>query len=996
MAAVPAPSHSTNPFNSLFDDDHPKDDMKDDWEDWDVSSDDDSNPVSHPNALLIDLSENNLGHKTRKSYHKSASARFTQHRPVQLPRVKSRARQKAQNAKAGITLVTDMSQFRQATQQPSVDGPTKSKFAHTPALQALEGKQSSPSIGSFAWLKRKPGNRGSKRSMLVEDHSQDLSPDSRPILIGISVPSDEAGSHQVSPQTAVIETPMDMQSFSHGAGGKAPTPQQLRSVWSPDTEASESPYSTRRAVSSIYSQYTVYGGPHTAPDAPPVPALPAMVPSKQPMRLQELSDDDSSAPCTPFEEDDSPATVRKTQKLKTVVTSPESASSRAHGWWDHVTTPFTPQANNNPFKTQPQQTGSSSTSTPREWWTGRDEKKSSSSRASHLTIITPANQGGMEFNTSKAIEYAPANEPREQSHSEKARVLLEENQSSDAPPPYEYSKTQEDVKVAYPQSYINPQPVPSPGPMTPNLPGTMTSQGGINLADIPLTPSGVRPVPAVVLPDRVAGSYKTGDHFYEARGKANKMERQRRRHEKEDVIARKVGGFWRGRGCIPEEGCFGRSGREGRKRRRVCLGFLGGIIAAIILIVVLVVVLTHKSLSTTKAHDPNAAPDSSNAPGSSTSPHSSNVPIPGPTYFLNLTDFPPMPTGVLTITEPNNTAAVSGCFTDDTPSTAWSCALPKEDNQRSTQLEFIFQVQFDNDTRALWKLADEANTSKKVVELAEESIHDRRSFRTDAGFKPVPEPPSLDEMRFLGNTTDEIQSDRKEGEPTPFFISLLESIDQTVGPDMLARRQGNAIGGDSGNGTGNFNLTELLPPPELNSDGTGAPARLFPLPVQQPVRLFDRNLPTEHYGFYTYFDKTIYMVNSKKRDPADEDGGVPIADATSLVTFQQTRFLVQIWTRMDNATHLLNSNDASSGAKANPMPYPVTIVQDMHGGSQTKYDFSYGVTSEMEIDRQDAKLIGADLGFQGTFVEGNPSSGGFNGGTGGCSCEWVNFESQKD
>ncbi|KAI0970386.1 hypothetical protein F4678DRAFT_137891 [Xylaria arbuscula] len=969
MAAVAAHSKPTNPFDTLFDDSDPRDGMKDEWEDWDASSDDDSHPPPHHIGHLIDLSDNNLGHKTRKSYYKSGTARLVQHRPGQLSRVKSRARQKQQNAQAGITLVTDMSQFRQ---QQNAEATRKLKFAHTPALQALEGKQTSPSIGSFAWLKRKPGNAG---SILFDDHTADLSPDSRAIPIGISVPSDEAGSHQVSPQTAVVETPMDMRSFSHGTGNKAPTPQQLRSVWSPDTEYCESPYSGKRAVSSIYSQYTVFGGPTMAANAPPVPALPTIVTSKQPTRLQEQNDYDSSAPCTPFEEDGSPVNTRKSQKLKAAAMTPESASSRAHGWWDHVITPFTPQANNNPFKTQPQQTGSSSTSAPQEWWSGRDEKKVFA-RASHLSIITPASRGARGFNTSDAIAHAPVNEPREQSHSEKARVLLEENQSNDAPPPYEFSKAHPDTKVAFSQSYVNPQPVPSPGPITPGLPGTMTSQSGINLAEIPLTPSGVRAVPGAVLPDRVAGSYKTGDHFYEARGKSNKTERQRRRHEKEDVMARKAGGFWRGRGCIPEEGCFGRSGREGRKRRRVCLGILGGVIAAIILIIVLVVVLTHKAMSTTKSQGTHAAPDSSSTPKSTA--------ILGPTFFLNLTDFPPMPTGVLTVAEPKNTAAVSGCFTDNTPSTAWSCALPKQD-KGVAQVEFIFQVQFDNDTRALWKLADQAATRKEVAERADEGVHERRGFTTDAGFKPDPEPPTLNEMRFLGNTTDGIKSERKEGEPTPFFISLLDSIDDTVGPDTLARRQGNGLGG-----AGNFNLTAILPAPALNPDNTGAPAVLFPHPVQQPVRLFDRNLPTEHYGFYNYFAKTIYMANSGKRDPADENGGVPIEDATSLVTFSQTRFLVQIWTRM-NATQLLN-NSSESDAKANAMPYPITVTEDMHGGSATtKYDFSYGVLGNMEIDRNNATLLGADIGFQGTIVSGSTALGGFNGGTGGCRCEWVNF-----
>ncbi|KAI0537416.1 hypothetical protein GGR58DRAFT_349255 [Xylaria digitata] len=966
MAAVAGYPKSTNPFDSSFDDSNTKNNMKEEWEDWDVDSDDDSHSASQPNGLLIDLSDNNFGGKARKSFHKHSNARLTQHRSVHLPRVKSRARQKAQNAKAGITLVTDMSQFRQAgavetQQKQSTDAINKNKFAHTPALQALEGKASSASIGSFAWLKQKPGNATSKKSMMFEDHSLDLSPDSRPIVIGISVPSDDVGSHQVSPQTAVIETPMGMRSFSREASGKAPTPQQLRSVWSPDTEASDSPYSGVRAASSIYSQYPVFGDSKTGFNAPPVPTLPATIKFNQTIAPQEQDGEDSSAPCTPFEEDSSPVATRKQQNLKISSTSPESASSRAHGWWDHVITPFTPQTNN-PFKTQPQQTGSSSTSAPQEWWSGRDEKAGSYSRASHLTIITSTN------------------EPREQSHSGKAHILLDENRSTDAPPPYEYPKTQPNTKVAIPQPYVSSQPIPSPGPMTPGLPGTMTSQSGINLADIPLTPSGVRPVPSAVLPDRMAGSYRTGDHFHDAPGKANKTERQRRRHEKEDFMARRVGGFWRGRGCIPEDGClgcFGRSGREGRKRRRMCLGILGGVIAAIILIVVLVVVLTHRAMSTAKPNGNHPAPDSSDVPE-----------VPEPKYWLNLTDFPPIPTGVLTVTEPKNTKTVSGCFTDDTPSTAWSCVLPKE-NRPPNPLEFIFQIQFDNDTRALWKLADEAA----------DTTHERRSFKTDTGFTPKPDPPSLEEMRFLGNTTDKIVSQRKEGEPTPFFISLLESTDKTVGPDMITRRQGNIIGGAPDNGTGGSSFSDFLPPPKLNPDGTGAPVQLFPLPVQQPVRLFDRGLPTEHYGFYTYFDKKIYMANSTKRDSLDENGGVPIEDAKALVTFTQTRFLVQMWTRMGNTT-LLNSDDGSVNEpdQPSPMPYPVTIIEDMHGGdSSLKMDFSYGVLNNMGIDRKAAVGIDVDFGFQGTLV--NPRSnadyslGGIDGGTGGCKCEWVNFKS---
>ncbi|KAI1814496.1 hypothetical protein GGS20DRAFT_411032 [Poronia punctata] len=982
---------NNNPFTTAFDDLSPKSSAKDEWEDWNVDSDESPSSTTHGNGLLIDLSDHVPATKSRKSV-KPIGTRNTLNRPTQLARVKSRARQKAQNAKAGIKIVTDMSQFRKnaaAAQQKSADSATSKKFANSAALQALEGNPSSPSIGSFAWLKRRPGNTlNNRKSMLADNNSPDLSPVPRPIVIGISVPSSDAGSHQVSPHTAVLETPMDMGPFSDKPSNKLPTSQQQRSVWSPDTEVTESPFSATPGASGMFTQPTAFGSSKMGSQTPPVPTLPSTLKFKYTVGKEDHEDDDAVTPYTPFEEDDSPATTRKPEKLKVTTASPGSASSRAQGWWDHVTTPFMTQSNN-PFKNPPQPTGSSSSQGSHEWWDGHDEK--ARSKPSHLTITTSASEKGGDANAVDAI--TPAPEPRQESHSEKHRVLLEENQSSnEAPPPYEPSSHHPDIKVAFANHNLNSQPIPSPGPMTPALPGTMTSQGAIGLADIPLTPSGVRPVPGVVLPDRVAGSYRTGDHFYEAPGKFNKRERQRRRHEKEDVVARKVGGYWRGRGCIPEEGCFGRSGREGRKRRRICLGILGGVIAAIILIVVLVVFFTQRAMSSNSGKATGSHPHPH--------PHPEDSEIPVPQYWLNLTDFPPIPTGVLTVAGPKNPVAASGCFSDKTPSTAWSCALPKEDHDSSgpygpNQPEFIFQIQFDNSTQNLWKLADEA----KPLDL------DKRAFVTDKGFKPHPEPPTLEEMRFLGNTTDGIKSSRKEGEPTPFFISLLESIDKTVGPDVLARRQGNAIGGASGNGTGGFNLSDILPPPQLNPDGTGAPARLFPLPIQQPVRLFDRDLPTEHYGFYTYFDKTIYMANARKRDPADEEGGVPIADATSLVTFAQTRFLVKIWTRMGNSTQLLSSSpDTSTNTTAHPdiqpgsMPYPATVIEDMHGGNpSSKIDFAYGVTGDMQIDRANATLVNANIAFKGTVVNGrndgpDHSLGGYDGGTGGCKCEWVNFE----
>ncbi|KAI1083228.1 hypothetical protein F5B20DRAFT_451851 [Whalleya microplaca] len=967
---------TNNPFRPPFDDPSPKDE----WEDWDDEEEELGTGVpivmEDKHGLLIDLSDNN----TRKSDEpdtRHVSTRSAQRSSTQKPlRQKSRGRQKAQNAKAGIKLVTDMSKFRRPVPASQY---TRAKFADSVALRALEGEPTSASVGSFSWLKRKPGNARNNKlnKKATPDGPSDLSPEGQRIVIGISVPSDNLSEHQVSPQTAVIESPTD---FSRKPATKtgnpaALTPQQQRSVWSPDTEASESPYNGYRPASSLYSQPSAYGASARNTDVPPVPALPATLKSKQkqPMGLEDPDEDEVGTPCTLFEEDGSPMATRKSLKPKAATVSPESATSRSHGYWDQLT-PFKQQTN--PFKQSPQETGPSSATSLQEWWAGADEKKGESSRAPGLTIATPTSLPQQSTAQSVAVSSHPTSSDRPQTQNEKAKILLQENQmSSEEPPPYSPPKATNQVKygaVLPPSHIVITEPVPSPGPMTPGLPGTMTTQGAINMADMPLASPGNRAVPAARLPDRPVGSYVTGDHFYEARGRAHKTERERRRHEKEEAVARKVGGFWRGRGLIPDKGCFGRTGREGRKRRRVCLGVIGGLIAAIILIVVLAVVLTRRPRDQ------------------------------GPEYsiWLNLTDFPPMPTGVLTVAGPDNPEAKNGCFVG-TAETAWSCSLPKEQHDSVApyapdQPEFIFQIQYDNNTRALWKVQNDG----------EQSNEERRSIVTDEGFSPNPEPPSIAEMRFLGNTTDYIEADDKEGEPTPFYISLLKTVNDTVGPNMLSRRQGfnNAIGSSDDNGTASVNLTEILPPPTLNGDGTGAPARLFPLATQQPVRLFDRGLVTEHYGFYTYFDKTIYMRDAVDRNALDDNGGALITEAKSLVTFTQTRFLVKIWTRMENNTQLLGNgitpggDGPSNSTQPGTMPWPVTIIEDMHGGDKNKkVDFLYAVMDNQQINRTDAKLIITNRGFSGTLVNGmniNPdlSLGGIDGGTGGCKCSWINFK----
>ncbi|KAK8088836.1 hypothetical protein PG997_003797 [Apiospora hydei] len=920
----------------------------------------------------------------------------------QLERLKSRRRQKAQNAEAGITLVTDMSKFRRTTTSRKQTNTTR--FQNSAALRALEGSPNSASIGSFAWLKPKPASQKSNSSSSNNNKSAkkttttsrgtetDLSPVARPIVIGLSVPEGDLSSHEVSPQTALVETPIDMRNYINQAASKKPnngngsmmSPEQLRSVWSPDTEASESPYSaSTRAASSVYSQYSHFGLNPNDSNA-----------NTQPQAVANPEDDDTGTPCTLFEEDGSPMGVRKSFKPRAVAATPQSADTQVSGWWDHVGTPY---AQSNPFRTQP--TGPSPlASSPQEWWQGVDEKRqqatatgTDSNIASHPAFLRPQDTAQTVYTAQRQqsgtpTEAGPSN--RQETHSEKARILFEENQvAADQPPPYSPPpNTNKQVKygpILPPQCFYSPQPIPSPARFLPvyRRPCCQTAL----LAPLCLAISSRTHLGRGTRPS-VTGSAMKG---------------RCRRQESRRILE--------GRGCIPAEGCFGRTGREGRQRRRVYLGICGGILAVIILIIVLVVVLTRK--------------------WSPSGPEQS--------IWLNLTDFPPMPTGVLTVAGADTPVVTDGCV-ELTASTAWSCAVPKDQqdprNPNPSEVpEFIFQIQYDNSSRQLWKndnnqgpqrgnqeifqsASKPAPTSRPKNDLGSGTIGQRDVGKYDFGFNPNPAPPSLREMSFLGNTTDEIQSDNKAGEPTPFYISLLPSLEATVGPNMTQddsasnngrRDLGSGIDTAPINGTSGWNLTNVLPPPETNPDGTGAKARLYPLATQQPLRLYDRGLPTEHYGFYTYFNKTVYLFNTAETTPTDRSGGARLADARFLVTWTEVRFVVQMWTRMGNSSRLIGNGTAPGKegttvhARPGTMPYPVTIAEDLHGGNPfRKATFYYGMDRQSRVNQTDSKLILVNRGFGGALVndlskEPDLSLGGVDGGTGGCKCEWVNWQGKK-
>ena len=336
----------------------------DDWEEWE--DEDVVTPIDPAEQVLIDAPAP-LALASRPTTATTTTIRPSQLRASRPPstrikRLKSKHRQKAQNAKAGIKLITDMTAFRRqnhvVSQLRTPDG-RPIKFVDAAALKALEGEPSSASVGNWNWLKRDKGKSPATATPTSSARSppNELTPGDAPIMIGFTLSPEETSDHEAASQgasarkfqvpTTGSQTNLAVRGNNPSAGDTATSGAQAGqqvSVWSPDTPDTASSGNLRPA-SSVYSQATNFSGPKltAAEDVPPIPALPSNYKKTPHQRLISLEvggdSDDGGTPCTLFEEDGSPNSQRQA-RARGLGFSPDSAGSRSNGWWDHVVTPF--------------------------------------------------------------------------------------------------------------------------------------------------------------------------------------------------------------------------------------------------------------------------------------------------------------------------------------------------------------------------------------------------------------------------------------------------------------------------------------------------------------------------------------------------------------------------------------------------------------------------------------------------------------------------------
>lgn len=530
-----------------------------------------------------------------------------------------------------------------------------------------------------------------------------------------------------------------------------------------------------------------------------------------------------------------------------------------------------------------------------------------------------------------------------------------------------------------PEGQARGMPTQEPTPISPAFQRAVGGPGSIPLSEVNAPAPAYSQYPREApLPPRYDLYPAPGVGVMNPTGLPGPGEAQRRRLERENAAGKKIGGLWRGRGCFSNKGCFGRPGREGRLRRRWYFAICTIFLIIVVLAIVLAITLSHKGDST-----------------------------PVQSTWLNLTGYPPMPTGIATIAGTETQTAKSTCVS---PSTLWSCDLPPAQESDNTPFaadnpSFRVEIRFRNGTYT--------NSTDTVTTTS------TRKLRRDSGlYTSEPAAPSLADQAFIGNTTDG-NSVPYAGEATPFYMTLLSPIHLST--TSLFRRSST---------TTLANLSTIIPAPDEDSDGAAAAAVLYPLPESQPIRLYNRGQSDEHYGFYTYYDKSIFLASQASlngsltdTDPFDQSGGVSRSSAKARCTWSQTRFLVQIWTQPGKMGYnlLSPSNGTSTSSSATPtstsstatssssattytrpgsFPYPVTITIDRHGGdADKKLVYCYAIEENGHYNVSNSKLQAEYRGVGGTWinpangndVSGNSTYGGIDGGTGGCGCQWVNW-----
>jgi len=277
---------------------------------------------------------------------------------------------------------------------------------------------------------------------------------------------------------------------------------------------------------------------------------------------------------------------------------------------------------------------------------------------------------------------------------------------------------------------------------------------------------------------------------------------------------------------------------------------------------------------------------------------------------------------------------------------------------------------------------------------------------------PAPSLPDTQEYQNV-SSIDGVTVAPFEGEATGFYVTQLVSNTTTIPSSSSSSRK-------RWHSRDLLNLlSRQLSQPDTSTPTSPLNSVAIMLPqsyTSQQLRFFNRGLPTEHYGFMLFFDKTIFLrtisgasADSDGENPLDDTGGVTPLEARYVCRLPETRYSVRIYTRNttpdpENGNNTMLIVDPNSiqvlagqvGGSGGATPADVDNIGGMAGYAVTIEEdraLTEGMTGQCwEVDERGNVDV--------STVVNVPIVEGFNTGSGtswtGCSCQWTNWKATND
>lgn len=293
---------------------------------------------------------------------------------------------------------------------------------------------------------------------------------------------------------------------------------------------------------------------------------------------------------------------------------------------------------------------------------------------------------------------------------------------------------------------------------------------------------------------------------------------------------------------------------------------------------------------------------------------------------------PTLPTGTFSVRPFRGADSLTTCII---PSYQWSCVLPPD---------------------TTFPVTTATNDNFRVPEFIFTIAKQDPASPPSGLQRPVPtDVPSATDYQKLADVDGIQDTHHPEGEQTHYYISLKTSTN--TDPNLQPR----AI--------------------QIREESHTLPKALN----FQPLRLFDRGLPTEHFGFHVYFLKTVQFADDSQQPSSGrpDTGGVTAADAGYRVEWHNTRFQVKIFTSSGKGS---GGSDGNGGAmvvmsdrsRSDELTLPVEIWEDRANGG--KVNDGQSITSWI-LDSNGYPVVEKPI-IEKTGLGTDPR---------GCYCRWGNF-----